>query len=367
MEQVIRYLSSPLRIGVWRLQLEIDFISLRKLFEYISEPLDKVQSRFLMGIMDQVEKENTVEAYLLALTICISLLKKRINCPEKVRDYFLHRYEIIKDTYFEERWGNIIEIPRNITEIEVLTYREDEDKIATLFDSCKIVASSRFEDLAFWDVRDYSFHGIFKSRIIKDTNDVLIITVIETDKKLSPIFNLISTKKKSIEIYKQFLEHIPFIGKTAKTTSFAKTHSSRYVFEPYPFAVQLWLENNPMLYIPTDLKDLIKSAMDYYSKQEWRTSIIISAITSEFVIADIYEETKKDYAPNIPLGSLYHEIKKVFPEDIQKSIEILNKVRILAVHRSKYRISSREATMALMGTTSLVMWYITNFARAFRL
>lgn len=355
MEYIIKYLSNPLKTGVWRSQIEIDFTNIRKLFEYISKSLSREQSRFLINFIEQVEKEKTIDAYFQALDISIFLLKNRKDCPEELLNYISPENVIIinKLAPYEPYY----------MKIELLGTSEDSKIISELFHSASWHAQSRLTDdkLVFY-IRDFDIKsGIFYSRIIKDISEVLLVDVIKSDKNLSQIINLISIKKDGVQIYKKFLESIPFIGEKIKIFKEKKTYSTRYIFEPYPLAIQLWLEDKSILPIPKDLTDFIKGAINYYNNHEWRTSIVLSAITVESILADVYEETKKDYAPNIPLGSIYHEIKEVYPEEIQKAIEIVNEARISAVHRSRYPVSDKEATNALVGATTLIMWYIQNF------
>ena len=115
--------------------------------------------------------------------------------------------------------------------------------------------------------------------------------------------------------------------------------------------------------ITEDLRDFLKGSMRYHSDEEWRTSIVLSAIAVESVLADLYEEEHKTYAPNVPLGNLYDKVKgKVkFPPEVMKAIEMVNEARISAVHRSRFPVSDREATNALYGSTTFIMWYSSNY------
>jgi hypothetical protein len=115
--------------------------------------------------------------------------------------------------------------------------------------------------------------------------------------------------------------------------------------------------------VPKDLRDFLKGSIRYHSEEEWRTAIVLSAIAVESVLADLYEEHFKEYAPNVPLGDLYYKVKdKIkFPTHIGGAIEMVNEARISAVHRSRFPVSDREAINALYGATTFIMWYSSDF------
>ena len=117
------------------------------------------------------------------------------------------------------------------------------------------------------------------------------------------------------------------------------------------------------LRVPKDLNNFLSGAVRYFSSEEWRTSIVLSAISAESILADLYEEEYKENAPSIPLGDLYYKVKEriTFSAEIARAIEIVNESRIAAVHRSRFPVSDREATNALYGATTFTMWYSSNY------
>lgn len=142
-----------------------------------------------------------------------------------------------------------------------------------------------------------------------------------------------------------------------------KQHFSlRYVYRPYAFAVQLWLESETSATVPQDLKSFLNGAIRYIFSAEWRTSIVLSAIGIESVLADLYEENFKEPAPDTPLGDLFTRVKtKIsFPSEIVKAVDMTNSARIAAVHRSHFPVSDREAINALFGATNFIMWHHTG-------
>jgi len=203
---------------------------------------------------------------------------------------------------------------------------------------------------------------VFKSRIMKDINDAIVIESGQVKmRQLS--FDITSITEKGAKRFINFLKCVPYIGETVNEVRSRKTFSSRYTFRPYPLAVQLWIESEKAITVPEDLRDFLKGSMRYHSEEEWRTSIVLSAIAVESVLADLYEEEHKTYAPNVPLGDLYYKVKdKVkFPPEVMKAIEMVNEARISAVHRSRFPVSDREATNALYGSTTFIMWYSANY------
>ena len=205
--------------------------------------------------------------------------------------------------------------------------------------------------------------GIFDSHILYDIQDVMIIETEETTRGNELSFEITTIKGKGLPRFHNFLKSIPHIGNTVKELKRRKTHSSRYAFRPYPLAVQLWLSQQKTLATKKDLKDFIRGSIRYHYEKEWRTSIILSAIAVESILADLYEEQNMEYAPSTPLGDLYNRVRTniSFPAKVQEAIELVNKARISAVHRSRFPVSGGDATNALYGAVILIMWYSSNF------
>jgi hypothetical protein len=201
------------------------------------------------------------------------------------------------------------------------------------------------------------------SQILQHMNDVIFIEVEKSEDSEDLSFQITTITEKGTSGFHRFMKSIPHLGKTVKVIRKRKTHSSRYTFRPYPLAVNLWLDDENSLPVPEDLRDFLNASIKYHSDEEWRTSIVLSAIAVESVLADLYEEEFKEYAPNVPLGELYHQVKtKInFPSDIAGAIEMVNKARISAVHRSRFPVSDREAINALIGSTTFIMWYSSNY------
>lgn len=204
--------------------------------------------------------------------------------------------------------------------------------------------------------------AIFESQIIPRINDVIAIDKDYIDEG-KWLFDVVTIKKDGLSVFKKYFQCIPVIKKGMKVLKEKRQFSTRYAFRPYPLATRLWLQESASIAVPSDLKSFLHGAIRYIFSGEWRTSIVLSAITVESVLADLYEEKNKVPAPDIPLGDLFHEVKKKidFPPDIVKAIETTNKARIAAVHRSRFPVSDRESINALYGATNFTLWYSSQF------
>jgi len=329
MERIVKYLTNPLQAGVYYSQLTANFSALEK---------------FLRDVV-AIPKEPTLESKELTKS-ADSLMKE----PEY---YGLNEMKKIfgKAMAF---FFPFKECPKEISQ-----YLSGHEEIASL----KRVAERAPKGMRAHIYSMITRGGpleVFKSHIIEDVNDVIVIETADANVLL---FEITTITEKGLSIFHNFLKCVPHIGDTVKEIRNRKTYSSRYTFRPYPLAVRLWLENEEAITVPDDLRDFLRGSIRYHSEEEWRTSIVLSAIAVESVLADLYEERFKEYAPNVPLGDLYHKVKEKidFPSDIKGAIEMVNEARISAVHRSRFPVSDREATNALYGSTTFIMWYSANF------
>jgi hypothetical protein len=198
---------------------------------------------------------------------------------------------------------------------------------------------------------------VFESRVVSGLHDVIVVEKkpIEGGKWL---FDVITIKQEGLAHFKKKLQSIPPIAEKMVIKKEKQHFSMRYVFRPYPWAVQLFLDSDAGITIPRDLKSFLSGAIRYVFSAEWRTSIVLSAIAVESVLADLYEEENKESAPDTPLGDLFNQVKtKVdFPADVARAVEMANNARIAAVHRSHFPVSDREANNALFGATTFLLW-----------
>lgn len=334
MENLIKYLSNPLEYGVYHSQLIVDFKGLEKLLREIAKIVSKKRksdARELNKIADTIKEEeylniDEIKEYLIKALAHYARTKE---CPKEIVAYIVGR------NLQENDEENHIEFTR------VLAHRIRRYSM----------------------VRRLRSFAIFESHTLSHINDVIIIQIEETSDDNVLHFEVTTTKEEGQLMFHDFIKNIPHIGKKVKKIRKRKTHSSRFAFRPYPLAVRLWLDHEKAITVPKDLRDFLRGSIRYQSDEEWRTSIVLSAIAVESVLADLYEEQYKKYAPNVPLGDLYHQVKgkMKFPPQIENAIEIVNEARISAVHRSRFPVSDREATNALYGSTTFIMWYSSKF------
>ena len=347
MEKIIKYLSNPLQTGVYYGLFTADFSLLGKFIKdvaaatatmYESEAIDLVE---IADSFKDVYHLSNLERIKKNLGRAMNLFFRLKVCPSEITKYVtgyhraIERAERAENKSAKASPTNLFALyPPHITEGYLKTRRNGT--------------------IPF---------GIFESHILYDIQDVMFIETEETTRRNLLSFEITTIKAKGLLKFYNFLTRIPYIGSTVKELQKRKTHSSRYVFRPYPFAIRLWLSHEKTLSTKKDLKDFIRGSIRYHSEKEWRTSIILSAITVESILADLYEERYKEYAPSVPLGDLYHKVKEKidFPAKVREAIEMVNKTRISAVHRSRFPVSDRDATNALYGATTLVFWYSTNF------
>lgn len=200
--------------------------------------------------------------------------------------------------------------------------------------------------------------AIFDSRIIPEVMDVVLVEKEHISGK-KWLFDVITIKESGLSFFKKVLHCFPSIKKGMEILKERKHFSSRHTFRPYPLATKLWLRDNASIAVPSDLKSFLQGAIRYIFSGEWRTSIVLSAITVESVLADLFEEEYKEPTPDVPLGDLFRRVKEKisFPPDIVRAIEMTNEARIAAVHRSRFPVSDMEAINALFGATNFTLWY----------
>jgi hypothetical protein len=312
----------------------LDYSKLEDLFRYLDDLTGNKTDREMIGYANQVKEtvgHLSVRFLEKLLEKAISILFNSEECPQEILEYLFGKMK--EGESLSKRMLSLFLARRK--------YHRDEKNHGYRNDSLRL----------------------FGPQIFYDIEDTVVIERRTTPRRPELFFEIISIKDVGTSRFINFVKSIPCMGETLKVIKNRKTHSSRYVFHPYSYAVQLWLESERAEYIPQDLKDFLKGSARYHSEREWRTSIVLSAIAVEVILADLYEEQFKENAPNTPLGDLYNRLKKrkIFPEDVQKAIEIANEARISAVHRRRFPISDREADNALFGATKVTMWYSSNF------
>ena len=330
MDYIMEYLKNPIKIGVCSCKARIDLKPYNKLAAYIVERCKRSE-------------------------------RTRIRSYIKPDSYFSMKALLNKLSYALNELSQIEKCPKTIS-----SFRE----------KC---SSGSKEKLPLHEqiFAEKPLIEILEPLILSEHNDVLSINVVSPseDEFELPIFcyedleplivEIISVKDRGAKLFLKFLKSIPHIGNRVEVIkALQKTFSSRFSFQPYPLAVRLWLQENGKTTIPKDLQDFMDRAAVYHALNEWRTSIVLSAIVVESLLADLYEESYQEPSPErATLGELFEHVKKKvnFPSYIADSILKTNNARISAVHRSRLTVSEREATNALYGAVNLSMWYLSNF------
>ena len=337
MKDVVEYLSNPLQTGVHYGQFTIDFSEIEQLFRHVGEIAKKHKSkewRELIKTADALQERylelHEIRKHLGDALECFIQFKE---CPREISQY-VYGHETL------------------------VGFRKAIEHVGLREEDLGMMLLSRLKSRGIGIGT-----GIFEPHVFGDVNDVIVIGIEETTQKNTCWLEATTIKKEGMLRFLKFMKCIPHIADAIKEIRNRKTHSSRYTFRPYPLAVRLWLDHEEAINVFEDLRDFLRGSIRYYSEEEWRTSIVLSAIAVESVLADLYEENYKKYAPNEPLGGLYQKVKEKinFPSNIAEAIEKVNESRISAVHRSRFPVSDREATSALHGATTFIMWYSSNF------
>jgi hypothetical protein len=343
MDIIVKYLQNPLEVGVYNLKIAGDFSATKG---YLEQLVSKEREIFVEATSKRrfpAQMKKTQEERFARYSELVSGLVE----SEKPRFSLAH-----DETYFR-RLTNVL---RDLSRFE--TFPEKLGSWFYVIKDLQLTPTKTYKRRIMKNT-DVQF---FDSRIVPDLNDVLSI-----DKKNigeeNWLFDIVTIKEDTAKTFKDFLEAIPPLEEKLQLIKERRQCSSRHVFRPYALAAKLWLQSRNSLGVHTDLRSFLTGASTYLLSGEWRTSIVLSAIGAESMLADLYEETNRKFAPDTPLGELYKSVKEkiTFPPDIAKAIEITNEARISAVHRSRLPVSEKEALNALWGATCFTLWYISNY------
>lgn len=197
--------------------------------------------------------------------------------------------------------------------------------------------------------------------LLLEIYDAINISKMGQDKK---VFLTVSTVgERGLKDFDNFVGAIPQIGKEVNCSEIRKRHLQRFVFQPFAPALMLWINEIAFYQIPNPVKQFLNGAISYFRHGEWRTSIVLSAITVEIILAELYEENYCKEAPDVPLGELIHLIKQkvTLPKEIEKPIVTTNEKRITAVHRSQVVPSDKDAIDSLYGSGKFALWYSKQY------
>ena len=178
------------------------------------------------------------------------------------------------------------------------------------------------------------------------------------------VLDMVSLKENALDEYERLLASLPGVENRIKRLTRGKKHGSNHVYRAYALSAHLWLASEESGLVPESVLTFLGPCLSYYDTGQWRTSVVLSAISVEYILSEMFEETFKSTAPDIPLGQLYEKVKvkKGFPEDIDAWIRRTNEIRTKAVHRSAWFASERDALDALIGAVELTIWHYLESA-----
>jgi hypothetical protein len=337
LDTIIKYLKNPMDIGVYNQKAIIDFSGIIDYLEGLLKREKKSSEKAERKIRSRVLPISLAEFKISKMDEALKQLKEE---PLNNEEFFERLMRSLRPFALLEEFPN---------ELEIVFFQERETKDL----SGKTVVRKR---------PILHPRNIFESGIVPEINDVYSV-----DKKHISrgkwLFDAVTIKEDGLLFFKNCLQCIPPMKEKVKILKERKHFSTRYTFRPYPLATKLWLQDNTSVGVPSDLKSFLQGASNYIFSAEWRTSIVLSAISVESVLADLYEEKYKQPAPDTPLGNLFRQVREKidFPPEIARAIEMTNESRISAVHRSRFPVSDKEAVNALWGATSVILWYASQF------
>jgi hypothetical protein len=219
--------------------------------------------------------------------------------------------------------------------------------------------------------------GMFDSNLaMLGSEDAIHISSERTESSFT--LHITSINETGLDILMRFLLSNQQLATGLQIKSTELRHSSRVALDPFLAAVDvLSRKDSGEEFVPVFVRESLSGALRYYYDAEWRTSVVLSAIALETLLAEMFEEELHVEAPDIPLGALKDEIKKrilkkrkpkkksqttkpkngFFPKEIESWIDKSNSARIAAVHRGSRQLSAKEAFDAIRGLVTVSFWY----------
>lgn len=171
------------------------------------------------------------------------------------------------------------------------------------------------------------------------------------------VFDITSLTSKPIAEFTSFLSSVPkFRGRTS-FSAVEHRHAARYALEPYPAIAALWIDEMSTGIFPEDLTRMLSDSLQHLYAREWRTSVVLSSIAGEIVMVDMYEESYKRPAPEMPLGALRDKLTKSgkLETETNEACGQLIKTRNSTVHRGSAPPTIQEASHALRASVQLAL------------
>jgi hypothetical protein len=323
-KDIVEYLSNPIKHGVFTQTLSFSIYSVESL---VKKMKPKIQSEYPKGIAS--------------------------SYPSDFKEFvdYIHWVD------YETALYNLNTILRVINwENRITTKKRRQDQPICYWSDILAVALydlGQKKSMKMELFPDYS--------LLLEIYDAINISKMGQDKK---VFLTASTVgERGLKPFDDFIRAIPQIGKDIRLSEIRKRHLQRFVYRPFAPALMLWINEIAFNQIPNPVKQFLNGAISYFRHGEWRTSIVLSAIAVEIILAELYEENFQEEAPDVSLGKLIELLRQkiILGEEIEKSISATNEKRIVAVHRSQIIPSEKEAIDALFGAGKLTLWYSTQF------
>jgi hypothetical protein len=319
MQKIISYLLNPNKAGTYFTRISINESSLKELFSKISEYDEKREiKRDSYKFLDLLERGHFPNAYR-AKTALEDLAKAVTHLS-------------IWEPTGEPLSGRIFSPKDGLDMKNIASHRDG--------------------------VRRHAYSNVFLEPNLAIPSSMDAINTSTSFSSGNFIINVFSAKESGCKAFEKFVRSIPIIGKKASVSYKGKKYSSRYCYEPYPAATMLWSCCIVNESVPREILDYFDGSIRYWERSEWRISVILSAIAVESLLAEICEEYYHDIAPSDPLGALRDRIEKKhkLPPKTRRDVDLVNRSRISAVHRSSMRVGEQEARNALVGATRFTHW-----------
>lgn len=322
-DNVTSFLWNPVHVGAYCARLVVPHKATTDLWDYLSDEAHKRHKRLKVGK------------------------------PEKDRKLFDFMREAGHTMFLEESLdgmlNSLLEM-KDLCPVEVKKW-SDYGNVA-IYPEYFLQSESRYEEGFFFFPPQVYF---------EDIQDAMSINV---DNRAQPDFvaEIASLTPKALKEFESFVTSIPCFKKRIVFTDEGKRHSQRLVHNLYLAVAALWVDKVAYNHINRETIDFLSGVIDYIDKREWRISIVLSAISAETILADIYEEIFHKEAPPAPIGTLIREItgRRNFPHEAMKPLSTINKLRKAAVHRGTTGLTRREAMLGLMSSVTFAIWFSFN-------
>jgi hypothetical protein len=199
------------------------------------------------------------------------------------------------------------------------------------------------------------------------------IHISESGDSRTRVLEIASLSEETGERYLDYLVHVPGLGRNLVVVRSGWKHTSQVVRALLPPALMTWMKGEEAVScVPEYVMNFLMAASEYYGREEWRTSIVMSSIVSETVVAEYYEDVFRRQAGDLTLGQLLNNVEQQFkksgktcgtkgvramPKDLLKDGGETNRLRKESVHRGTSALLQSDALQALANSSRFVVWY----------